>query len=65
MAGAYCQFCDHRCFVPRIVPNSNLTHLATCTRGMAFDREHLGVDHTTATNPLAADCAPLLDGQDG
>lgn len=64
MAGAYCKFCDNRCFVFRIVPGSNVTHLATCTEGMAFDREKLGVDHTTAGNPLAADYVPLLAGED-
>ena len=53
MAGVYCKFCDHRCFVYRIVPGSNVTHLATCAAGMAFDREQLGVDHTTAVNPAA------------
>ena len=64
MAGAYCKFCGHRCFVYRIVPNSHVTHLATCPRGMALDREKLGVDHTTTVNPMAPDYVPLLDGQE-
>jgi len=53
MAGAYCKFCDHRCFVYRVVPGSNVTHLATCPEGMALDREKLGVDYTTAVNLMA------------
>lgn len=51
MVGAYCKFCDHRCFVERLVPGSLVTHLATCSRGMEHDRERLGYDHTTAFNP--------------
>ena len=65
MAGAYCMFCGQRCFVYRIVPGSNVTHLATCARGMALDREKLGVDYTTAVNPMAPDYVPLPDGQEG
>lgn len=53
MAGAYCKFCDNRCFVYRIVPGSHVTHLATCAEGKAFDREQLGVDADTAINPAA------------
>jgi hypothetical protein len=52
MSGSYCKFCGHRCFVYRLVPNSVITHLATCPRGMAFDRERTGYDHTTAFNPF-------------
>jgi hypothetical protein len=52
MSGSYCKFCGHRCFVYRLVPNSRVTHLATCRRGMSFDRERTGYDHTTAFNPL-------------
>lgn len=64
MAGAYCKFCDQRCFVYRIVPGSTVTHLATCARGMAFDREQLGVDHATTVNPMAADYVPLRGGEE-
>lgn len=57
MAGSYCKFCGHRCFVYRDIPDGpaagRITHLATCVKGMAFDREQTGYDHTTATNPLA------------
>lgn len=53
MSGAYCRYCDRRCFVDRVVPGSVVTHLATCPKGMAHDRAALGVDHTTAINPLA------------
>lgn len=60
--GPYCQFCDHRCFVERIIPNpapgtiaeATGGHLlmATCATGMAHDRRATGgLDHTTAINP--------------
>jgi hypothetical protein len=53
MAGAYCKFCDHRCFVYRVLPdNSWAGHMATCQRGMEHDRKMTGFDHTTAINPL-------------
>ncbi len=51
MAGNYCKFCGRRCFVYRVVPNSHITHLATCPEGMKFDQEILGFDHTTAMDP--------------
>jgi hypothetical protein len=54
MAGAYCQFCDHRCFVYRVLPDGSWAgHLATCREGMAHDRKMTGHDHTTAINPYA------------
>lgn len=49
--GPYCQFCDRRCFVPRRLRDGREMLLATCTAGMAHDREAVGEDHTTATNP--------------
>ena len=56
MAGAYCKFCDFRCFVLRVIPDGPSKgwegHLATCARGMAYDREKTGYDHTTAVNPV-------------
>lgn len=56
MAGAYCRYCGHRCFVYRQVwRHGRLTfsgHLATCTEGKAWDRSQLGgVDADTAYNP--------------
>ena len=58
MAGAYCQFCDQRCFVYRevIVAGEVLWsgHLATCREGKAHDRSVLGQDADTATNPMEA-----------
>lgn len=55
MAGAYCRYCDHRCFVLRVVPDGPHKgwsgHMATCARGKAHDREALGYDADTATNP--------------
>lgn len=52
--GPYCNFCGRRCFVPRTLPDFSWSgHMATCTAGMAHDRQELGHDHTTALN-LAA-----------
>jgi hypothetical protein len=54
MAGAYCRYCDHRCFVYRVLPDGSWSgHMATCAEGMAHDRKVTGHDHTTAINPLA------------
>jgi hypothetical protein len=43
MAGAYCKFCNNRCFVYRILPDGPQKgwagHLATCAPGMEHDRE--------------------------
>jgi hypothetical protein len=70
MAGAYCKFCDERCFVLRVMPDDarwrpgQAVHLATCARGAAYDRANSGYDHTTAINP-AAEPATVLGGQDG
>lgn len=52
MAGAYCQFCGHRCFVYRVLADGRGFHLATCLKGMKHDRKVCGQDHTTAINPL-------------
>ena len=62
MAGAYCQFCGHRCFVDRVLPvdaqpaynSGRRLHMATCLRGADFDRRVTGYDYRTAINP----CAP-------
>lgn len=55
--GAYCQFCGHRCFVLRVIPDGPkegwIGLLATCPAGMDLDRGRTGHDHTTATNPAA------------
>lgn len=59
MAGAYCRYCDHRCFVDRIMPADarwmpgQHVHLATCGAGAAHDRAATGYDYATAINPLA------------
>lgn len=57
--GPYCVFCDHRCFVQRVLPFKD-EHLimATCPGGMANDRRVTGYDHTTAVNPSAG---PVLE----
>lgn len=52
MAGAYCRYCDHRCFVDRIIPDTGREiHLATCPGGKAHDRRVSGYDADTAVNP--------------
>lgn len=57
MAGAYCRYCDHRCFVERKVPADAkrmagwTVHLATCSAGKAHDRAMTGYDADTAINP--------------
>lgn len=64
MSGAYCQFCDHRCFVERVLPEPHRCsgvcaavghhlHLATCPAGRDYDRHRTGFDSTTAINPHA------------
>ena len=54
MAGSYCRYCGHRCFVYRVVPDGSWAgHMATCHDGAAHDRSVLGFDHKTAINPLA------------
>lgn len=60
MAGAYCMFCGHRCFVYRIIPAGRLLgwsgHLATCSKGKAYDREQTdGYDSTNTINPVVLD----------
>lgn len=53
--GPYCQFCERRCFVFRVVPDGPRAGwsglMATCLSGMTHDRKALGHDHTTAINP--------------
>ncbi len=53
--GPYCKFCDQRCFVLRVLRDDRSMLLATCARGMEHDRLACGQDHTTASNPAAAD----------
>lgn len=64
MAGAYCRFCDNRCFVYRVLPDGSWAgHMATCPAGMAHDRKETGCDHHTAINPsLATDTCPECSG---
>jgi hypothetical protein len=74
MAGAYCRYCDRRCFVLRVIPGGPLKgrsfHLATCQPGMAHDLKATGFTHLTAVNPVtdpegAAACAGAdpVDGE--
>lgn len=54
MAGKYCRFCDHRCFVNRELPDGSWSgHMATCPEGAAHDRKVTGYDFKTAVNPSA------------
>ena len=63
MAGAYCQYCDHRCFVYRqVIVGGELVwagHMATCAQGKAHDRRVLGVDADGAHNPHALSTSPF------
>lgn len=57
MAGAYCRYCDSRCFVYRqVIVGGELVwagHMATCLKGREHDRKELGVDFAQAHNPEA------------
>lgn len=54
MAGAYCMFCDQRCFVSRIVPGGlymgTSWHMATCPEGKKHDA--MSTDGYNADNSL-------------
>jgi hypothetical protein len=51
--GSYCRYCQHRCFVVRILREGRSICLATCPAGMAWDRKVTGgQDHTTTLNPI-------------
>jgi hypothetical protein len=68
--GPYCDFCDHRCFVLRRLPddaNGKIAGvgeilMATCQRGMAHDREQTGYTHKTAINPCDPQPAVGVEG---
>lgn len=55
--GPYCQYCDRRCFVLRVLPadakeSAGKTILmATCAQGMEHSRATTGHTHETAYNP--------------
>lgn len=49
--GPYCNFCQRRCFLLRVLRDGRSMLLATCARGMEHDRKGCGQDHTTAVNP--------------
>lgn len=55
MAGAYCNYCGHRCFVARqVIVGGHVLwsgHMATCVAGKAHDKKVLGQDSTAAHNP--------------
>lgn len=62
MAGAYCRFCDQRCFVYRqIIFEGEVLwagHMATCSEGMKHDHRILGVDYREAHNPVTSEATP-------
>ena len=57
MAGAYCRYCDQRCFVYRqVIVSGEIVwagHMATCAKGAEWDRRQLGVDFQHAHNPAS------------
>ncbi len=61
MAGAYCRYCDRRCFVFRqVIVGGEVVwqgHLATCQDGMEHDRRSIGMDSATAHNPIWDGCS--------
>lgn len=66
--GPYCRYCDHRCFVPRVLPAAASPPfagkdliMATCARGMAYDLEQTGYTHLTAINPRAPKTPPASE----
>jgi hypothetical protein len=69
MAGSYCKFCGHRCFVLRLVPDGPHKgwsgHMATCRAGMEHDLKALGHTHVTAINPVTEpEAAAMVHGWD-
>ena len=55
MPGAYCRYCDHRCFVDRVLPDTGRRlHMATCPAGKAYDRSVSGFDADTALTLLSS-----------
>ena len=54
MAGSYCNYCGHRCFVLRKLPDTGQTlHMATCPAGKDHDQIATGYTADTAINPQA------------
>lgn len=55
--GPYCRYCQHRCFVLRVMPEDatfmpgKQVLLATCSKGMEYDLTTSGYTHKTAINP--------------
>lgn len=51
--GAYCRYCNRRCFLLRTLPDGRTICLATCSTGMAHDRSVTGGhDHRSTRNPV-------------
>jgi hypothetical protein len=57
MPGAYCRYCNQRCFVFRqVIVGGEIVwqgHMATCRHGKEHDRSVLNVDASQAHNPYA------------
>jgi hypothetical protein len=59
--GPYCDYCDQRCFVLRVLPvdakvrqGEEIT-MATCPEGMGHDRDVTGYDHRSVIDPMTFD----------
>lgn len=50
--GPYCNYCQCRCFLVRVLKDGRTMLLATCDRGMAHDRRVGGETHEDALNPV-------------
>lgn len=61
--GPYCNYCQRRCFVPRVLKDGRSLIMATCAAGMEHDRKETGEDHSTAINPVAAAITDRLNAR--
>lgn len=59
--GPYCRYCDHRCFVLRVLPGGEQALMATCKRGMERDLLVAGHTHRTASNPITGTVDEQVD----
>lgn len=50
--GGYCRYCNHRCFLLRVLKDGQTVLLATCPSGMNNDLAKTGQTHETAVNPI-------------
>lgn len=50
--GPSCQYCQHRCFLLRVLKTGKSILLATCPAGMNNDLARTGQTHETSVNPV-------------